>query len=957
MCYVSTANLDGESNLKRRAVPPVLQVAKLPPLHEIKVTVPAPSDDLYAFSAAMQVGGGQPTSLSVENLLLRGSILRNTPFVYGLVLYNGQDTKLARNMRNPPSKLGGIERMMNRVVVGLFSILAVVTAIFAFIAGHWQGEEGADQWYMGKDRLLSGSSAGFRSLGTYLILFHSFVPVSMFVTLEFARIIQGWFIGEDRKMRTKGVSVKSKSNNLNESLGYVEHIFSDKTGTLTENVMQYAACSTGGSVYDERRAPGCLASAIREGAEEVRNFVQAMAVSHDVIPEVDEEEGSVSVPEDGLRGMPDYQGESPDEVALVEAAFAAGIELQGRTADTLVVKESWAETASTYTILARLAFTSERKRMSIVLRCPDGLIRIFTKGADMVMLHLLSRSPAFVSLSRDTDSFSKEGLRTLVFGSRVVSENEYDQWKSCYAEATTAIEDRVEREAEVAAMIEKDLDFVGVSAVEDKLQENVADTVQFLREAGMRLWVLTGDKRETAENIGYSSKLIDSKMAIIHLQCESSAELHERLSQLLRECKDNSSSNAIPNAFLRRSQNGSRDNAQSNPRAHHRRRSSLASDKLIAALTLRSIDHDVELEMGMVIDGETLGFVKGQELEELFLEVADLCKTVICARVTPIQKAKVVKLVRTYDHSSTLAIGDGGNDVSMIQEAHIGVGIKGKEGSQAARAADYSMGEFQHLRRLLAVHGRFSYIRTAGIINLSFYKNIFFTTTQILFQFFCFASGTTFHNQWIVTAWNSMLTLAPPFLFGIFERDLEEDTVMRFPSVYSSNRNHRLFSMRTVLEFTIAYSIWHAAVVFFMTYFYFGRVEPIVFSNGHDAGFRLVGLAVSTMAVPIALSKFLLSSHLWTAAVLVGCGVSFGLLWALIPVFTSLAHEYALEGVLAKLFSSPTYHLLWPIVFATVFLPDFFVIMVRMNRKTNMVGHLQRWETLQSARVSKSPDN
>ncbi|CDF36210.1 unnamed protein product [Chondrus crispus] len=860
LCYVSTANLDGESNLKRRAVPPVLQVAKLPPLHEITVTVPAPSDDLYAFSAAMQVGGGQPTSLSVDNLLLRGSILRNTPYVYGLVLYNGQDTKLARNMRNPPSKLGGIERMMNRVVVGLFSILAV-------------------------DRLLSGSSVGFRSLGTYLILFHSFVPVSMFVTLEFARIIQGWFIGEDKKMRTKGVSVKSKSNNLNESLGYVEHIFSDKTGTLTENVMRYVACSAGGNVYDERRAPGCLASAIRDGAEEVRNFVLAMAVSHDVVPEVDEAEGSVSVPDDGLRGMPDFQGESPDEVALVEAAFAAGIELQGRTADTLVVKESWAETASTYTILANLAFTSERKRMSTVLRCPDGLIRIFTKGADMVMLDLLSRSPAFVSLSRDTDSFSKEGLRTLVFGSRVISENEYEQWKSYYAEATTAIEDRVEREAEVAAMIEKDLDFVGVSAVEDKLQENVADTVQFLREAGMRFWVLTGDKRETAENIGYSSN---------------------------------------------------RDNAQSNPRAHHRRRSSLASGNLIAALTLRSIDHGVEFEMGMVIDGETLGFIEGQELEELFLEVADLCKTVICARVTPIQKAKVVKLVRTYDHSSTLAIGDGGNDVSMIQEAHIGVGIKGKEGSQAARAADYSMGEFQHLRRLLAVHGRFSYIRTAGIINLSFYKNIFFTTTQIMFQFFCFASGTTFHNQWIVTAWNSMLTLAPPFLFGIFERDLEEDTVMRFPSVYSSNRNHRLFSMRTVLEFTIAYSIWHATVVFFMTYFYFGRVEPIVFSNGHDAGFRLVGLAVSTMAVPIALSKFLLSSHLWTAAVLIGCGVSFGLLWALIPVFTSLAHEYALEGVLAKLFSSPTYHLLWPIVFATVFLPDFFVIMIRMNRKANM---------------------
>lgn len=953
LCYVSTANLDGESNLKRRPVPPSLQLSKLPPLHEIQVTAPPPSDDLYSFSAAIRINASEPASLSADNLLLRGSILRNTPYVYGLVLYNGHDTKLAKNMRDPPSKLGGIERMMNRVVVGLFSILTVITGLFAFVAGHWQGDDGAGQWYMGEDRLLSGSTVGFRSLGTYLILFHTFVPVSLFVTLEFVRIIQGWFIGVDRKMRTKGVSVKSKSNNLNESLGYVEHIFSDKTGTLTENVMRFVACSAGGSVYDERKAPGCLASAVDAGLNAVRNLIESMAVSHDVVPGADDDGESGSVHADGHASKPDFQGESPDEVELVEAAFAAGVELRERTSDTIILKESWANHPSTYMILAKLAFTSERKRMSMVLRCPDGLIRIFTKGADTVMLNLLVRSPAFVSLSQDTDSFSKEGLRTLVFGSRVVPEQEYKHWKTFFAKATTAIEDREEKEAQAAAMIEMDLEFVGVTAVEDKLQENVPETVKFLRDAGMRLWVLTGDKRETAENIGYSSHLLDSNMAVIHIQCESPEELQERLSQILSESRDDSANTPIRNALLRSSRDGHGDSRLSSPPPDHRRRSSIASENIIAALTLRSIDRGVELDMSMIIDGATLAFVQGQELEEMFLDVASLCKTVICARVTPIQKALVVKLVRKYDHSSTLAIGDGGNDVSMIQEAHIGIGIKGKEGSQASRAADYSMGEFQHLRRLLAVHGRFSYIRTAGVINLSFYKNIFFSSTQILFQFFCFASGTTLHNQWIVTGWNSILTLIPPFLYGIFERDLEEDTVIQFPSVYSSNHNHRLFSMRTVLEFTIAYSVWHATVVFFLTYFYFGRVEPVVFTNGHDAGFYLVGLAVSTMAVPIALSKFLLSSHLWTAAVLIGSGVSFALLWALIPICTHLAHEYALEGVLSKLFSSPTYHLLWPIVFVAVFLPDFLVIMLRMSRKTNMVGQLQRWETLKTSRNSK----
>lgn len=953
LCYVSTANLDGESNLKRRTIPDALPKGKLPSMSDLVFTAPAPTDDLYSFSAVLQRQGEEPTPLSVDNLLLRGSILRNTAYVYGLVSYNGHDTKLARNMRNPPSKLGGIERMMNRVVVGLFSILAAITVVFALIAGYWQGDEGSDQWFMGEDRLLSGSEVGFRSLGTFLILFHTFVPVSLFVTLEFVRIIQGLFIGADVKMRTRGIPVKCKSNNLNESLGYVEHIFSDKTGTLTENEMRFVACSAGGIVYDERKSPGSLASAVSNGSESVRNLVQAMALAHDVVPGVPDEIDDTGVVVRDQTHQ-DFQGESPDEVALVEAAYVAGAELHARTSTTLVVQESWLTTMSTYRLLAKLDFTSERKRMSTVLRCPDGLIRVFTKGADVVMLNLLVRSNTFVDMSRDTDAFSKEGLRTLVFGVRVIPEDEYQRWKALYADATTAMENRREREAEVAAMIENDLEFLGVTAVEDKLQDNVPYTVKFLRDAGMRLWVLTGDKRETAENIGYSSHLLDNNMAVYHIQCESSMELKDRLSKIQLECQAGTPQNGVF-GHLRSSNRRSRDgDGPPSPRGHHRRHSSIASENIIAAITLRSIEHGEELEMGMIIDGASLSFIEGQELEELFMDVAASCKTVICARVTPIQKAMVVKLVRKHDHSSTLAIGDGGNDVSMIQEAHIGIGIKGKEGSQAARAADYAMGEFQHLRRLLAVHGRFAYIRTAGVINLSFYKNIFFSSTQILFQFFCFASGTTLHNQWIVTAWNSILTLIPPFLYGIFERDLEENTVLRFPSVYSSNRNHRLFSMRTVLEFTIAYSVWHATVLFFMTYFFFGRVQAIAFSNGHDAGFYLTGFAVSTMAVPIALSKFLLSSHLWTAAVLIGAGLSFAFLWALIPVFVNLAHEDALDGVLSKLFSSPTYHLLWPIVFVVVFIPDFLVIMLRMSRKSNLVGQLQRLEVKESSRGSKN---
>lgn len=927
-CYVSTANLDGESNLKRKLVPNKLQGRNELKVEGVEIVVPPPTDELYVFEGVLRGDGDREEPLGSDSLLLRGCILRNTEYIYGLVVYNGRDTKLARNMREPPSKLGGIERMMNRVVVGLFIILSVVTVIVAVLAGVWQGRRGKDQWYMGDFRNLSGLETGFRSLGTFLILFHTFVPVSLFVTLEFVRIIQGLFIEADVRMRSKGVGVTAKSNNLNESLGYVEHVFSDKTGTLTENVMEFVACSAGGRIYDERERKGAVRSAVINDENGMRELVRAMALAHDVVPFTTEqvedetyESGATSEKGSAVK----FQGESPDEVALVQAAFEGGMDLATRDLGEYLLREVDFPGLRAYKLLAKLEFTSDRKRMSTVLRCPDGRVRIFSKGADSVMSGLLESGAELSRLAEDTDRFSREGLRTLVYASRIVSEDEYERWASEFAEAAIAMSNRAEKVAKVAAAIEQRLEFLGVTAVEDKLQPNVPSTIKFLRDAGLRLWVLTGDKRETAENIGYSSQLLDWGMNVVHIDCKSLEELKGRFEKVLSD--------------------GGGDTAT---RPHRRSHSGVASDNIIASITLRSSQWGEIREMALIIDGKSLSLVAGEELEQLFLEVAGMCKTVICARVTPLQKATIVKLIRKYEHSHTLAIGDGGNDVSMIQEAHIGVGIKGKEGTQAARAADYSMAEFQHLRRLIACHGRFSYIRTAGVINLSFYKNLFFSLTQIYFQFFCFASGTTLHDQWIVTAWNSILTLLPPFLYGLFERDLEESTVLRFPSVYQSNRNNRLFSMRTVLEYIIAYSLWHGSVLFFMTFFYFGRVYPIVFPSGHDAGFYLTGLAVSTIAVPVALSKFLLSSHLWAWPVLVGSGVSFALLWALIPVFVNLAHEVELEGVLPKLFSSPTYHLLWPIVFVCAFIPDFLVIMLRMNRKSNVVGQLQRFESMQS---------
>lgn len=963
-CFVSTANLDGESNLKRRR--PTLNSINLFDPFDAALDVAPPTPSLYQFQgkiyhsakpahvshelepdlADVSVGADDnhfTAPLDERNLLLRGSVLRNTPYVHAAAVYTGRDTKLALNMRPAASKLGGVERTMNRVVIALFIALLVITAITSTLAGVWQASRGKDQWYMGDNSDLSATTVGLRSIGTFIILYHTFVPVSLFVTLEFVRLVQGFFISWDTCMWSDevGQGADVRANNLNETLGYIDHIFSDKTGTLTQNVMRFIAYATpDGAIRnalnhkpdvkattgvadadpDVDTDPETLTSTERKpgrggsySSDATCKLATAMAIAHDVVPAHAHNNGEMA-----------YEGESVDEVALVNGAVGLGATLQSRSDSHEEGSGNSNETSSTFITVrtgsqesrfrvdAMLEFNSDRKRMSVVARSDDGTARIICKGADTTMLPRLVREDERDLARRVADELSSQGLRTLIYAERVLSKSEFRQWIAEFRKASSALHDRDTLKAAAAAKIEKDFELIGVTGVEDKLQDDVPQAIEFLRQARVRVWMLTGDKVETAENIGHSTNLLNHGMHVTIAKCETESELGILLQDLIK------------------AQGGTSDDWD-------------ASVKDEKELSGKSMDFG---RYGLVIDGGTLGLVQGDRLEQLFVQAASGCGTVICARVTPLQKALVVKMVRQWSSEkiTSLAVGDGGNDVSMIQQADVGVGIKGREGLQAARSADYAIVQFRHLIRLLAVHGRFSYVRTAGVINLSFYKNVMFSCTQFLFQFFCFATGTTVHDQWIVTMWNALLTLFPPFLYGIFERDLDIATVLRFPAVYASNRGGRaLFGFKSIVEFPIIYGIWHALVFFWLTYWLFGETKRIAHVDGRDSGFYLVGLALSVMSVSAALFRFFLTSALCTWPVLVGLIGSFGLLWVLIVLFPIVFHELPLEGVLSRLMSSAGFHLLWPVAFTAAFLPDFAVKVFRAVRGS-LVHRLRMYE-------------
>ncbi|CDF37994.1 unnamed protein product [Chondrus crispus] len=568
----------------------------------------SPSTALHEFEASIELSGEGPVPLGPSSLLLRGIILRNTEYIYGIAVYTGFDTKVALNMRNPPSKMSSVERKLNWVVLMLFIALATLVITGAIVAGVLQDRDGAGQWYMGENALKSGGKVTSQSLGTFLILFSTFIPVSLFVTFEFIRVLQALFMSADFRMRTGRQKVLARATNLNEMLGEVEHVLSDKTGTLTENIMRYIACSAGAHVVpepkDETQSDNSSTDSGRKKSKKRTN--PALGDKTAVLDGNSSEEA-----------LPEYQGQSPDEVALVTSAREYGITLMTRTLDTLVIDRFG--TKETYTTLAELEFNSDCKRMGMILWCPDGKIKTFTKGADTIMLKLINKDANIELIQNHIDEFAKEGLRILVFAMKELEEKDFQTWFERFQEAQNSLEDREGKNSKISAELEEGLMYVATTAVEDKLQHKVPETIKFLREAGIKLWVLTGDKRETAENIGYSANLLDRNMEVVHIAGSSSAEVQRQLNDTLdRHVLD----------------------AQT-----PQRRTSFSA---IADLP----------QVGVIIDGASLHHAI-EDHSDVFMALSDHTKVAICCRLTPLQKALVVRLVREKRKAMILAIGDG----------------------------------------------------------------------------------------------------------------------------------------------------------------------------------------------------------------------------------------------------------------------------------------------------------
>ncbi|KAG0021960.1 hypothetical protein BGZ80_001337 [Entomortierella chlamydospora] len=955
LCYIETKNLDGETNLKIRRGLTATKGLKTPADIEraaCYVESEAPNANLYSYQGALKWiisdGADMPAgdrvvhnkteSITINEILLRGCVLRNTEHIIGMVLFTGTDTKIMLNSGETPSKRSRIEKDLNFHVVMNFIILFVLSlgsAIGNGIIFANKDNNSATYFEFGSD-----ASSPFMSC---LILYQNVVPISLYISIEIVKTMQAYFIHKDIDMYDERVNQPCvpKTWNISDDLGQIEYIFSDKTGTLTQNVMEFQKCTINGIDYgigetdatrgqkmsgdgefepmefesddaykakleDERIAMKAamdklfinkfyndkttfidsdlfvdMADPASKHAKAIMNFWTAVAVCHTVIAERDSDN----------EFKIEYKAQSPDEAALVATARDVGFVFLEKTGPTMHL-EIMGQPRD-YKVLNILEFNSNRKRMSIILRPPEGGIVLVCKGADSVIYERLDNADEQSKLREDTlldlERFANEGLRTLCLAYRKISEEEYKEWVVEYEEACNTIHNRDENIENACEGIEHSLILLGGTAIEDRLQVGVPECIALLSRAGIKLWVLTGDKTETAINIGFACNLLQRDMILIIIQAQDKDDTREQLMKALEK-------------FWGRE-------AEKDP-------------------NLIGKTH------ALIIDGETLKYGLSQSLNGLLLDVSKRCKSVICCRVSPLQKAKVVSMVKRGLDVMTLSIGDGANDVSMIQEANIGVGIAGEEGRQAVMASDFAIAQFRFLSKLLLVHGRWSYIRISEMILTFFYKCIVWTLTIFWYQLFSSFTAEILFDYTFVILYNLAFTSLPIMFMGVFDQDVDAKTSMQFPALYLRGIKQKQFT-RAKFWLYVLDALYQSVICFFVPWY----LSNTIFHNGHSTNDMMaLGTTIQACSIVVANLYVGLNMFHWTKmifAVIFGSTILFFLYtWVYSNIFIVSSSFYGMDQVV---FTSGNFWLALPLCIVLTMLPHFVYKFARQYLKPNDV--------------------
>ncbi|KAF7683962.1 putative phospholipid-transporting ATPase IIB [Astathelohania contejeani] len=763
--FIRTDQLDGETDWKLRQAVPMTHTLESLTESTIIIHADKPHKDIYSFIGKMEVtnalGKTEMVSLSLENMLWMNTILA-TGTIYGGVIYTGKDTRAVMNTAKPVNKLGLIDRELNRYSIILSSAAILLSMIFTVLRG-----------------------ISYNSVTTcirFIVIFSAIIPISLKVSIDTARYFYTKDIEKDKNISGSIV----RNSNIPEELGRISYLLSDKTGTLTKNEMEMKKVHLGSmcytqelngevsellekvlkekndnkisenindniinenindSILSETHLGGSLFSRGKKDiASRIFDLLEALVICHNVTPV--HEEGTVT-----------YQASSPDEIAMVRWTEKIGFMLHDRSREYICIKDLLGNEHK-YLILHTFPFTSEKKRMGIIVKSPNGEIILFVKGADVVMKEMVKVNDW---LDEEADNMAREGLRTLIVAKRILDEEEYNNFDEELKKAKLCFTGRGEEIDRVVSTIEKELTTLGLTGVEDKLQDDVKVTLENLRNAGVKIWMLTGDKIETAISISISSRLFSKQNSFaIIMGLKAREEAWEMLNEVEKRKDD-----------------------------------------------------------CIVIDGVSIQIMIDNFLSE-FMRVASKMDAVVCCRCSPTQKAIIARGLRSYTKKSVCCIGDGGNDVSMIIESDVGIGIVGKEGNQASLAADFSITQFSHIYELLIWHGRNCYKGTSKLTNFIVQRGITISVIQAIFSSLFYFAPIAVYRGFLLMGYATVFTMFPSLAI-IFSRDISRDIAFKFPELYKELVKTHYLSLKNLLTYTLL-SFYQGSIIMLLSFFSF----------------------------------------------------------------------------------------------------------------------------------------
>ena len=789
--FIRTDQLDGETDWKLRKAPGLSQQ-----MSEIQffstesyVECEPPSKLIYNFQGVIQSKCDDDIKrepLNLENTMWASTVVASMK-VIGIVIYTGKETRARMNSSTPKMKIGILDEELNRANMYLFGIMFILAFILA-------SAKGFDLKFI-------------FTFVKYIILFCAIIPISLRVNLDVSKTYFSYVINRDDSIP----ETIARNSTIPEELGRISYVFSDKTGTLTKNEMVFKKIAMETEQFGEesfsdlnsllleecqkfdaplldvinteKKAEESLSNSIsetgsmnesfsgekkkrkrrRQRNKIIRDTITSMVLCNNVTPVIDEEDPTNVT----------YQASSPDEVALVKFAETLKMRLIGRTDKEIKIKDS-ADNIEEFEVLANFPFSSDTKRMGIILKNKKhGHIIYYLKGAENVMMKFV-KNEYIGYIAENAENLATKGLRTLVLTQKIISQEDFDDWNKGYKEALESMENRQEKIREAISKLENNMDFLCVTGVEDLLQDEVANTIDNLRNAGMKLWMLTGDKVETATCISISAGIKAKNHKIFTIRYdefdhESIPKDVSKLKELFQEYKKK---------------------------------------------------FDIEPHI-FIIDGDTLDLAL-KKCEEEFFKTVMIAPSVVCCRCSPTQKRIIVKTIKKYTNARTAAVGDGGNDVAMIQEADVGIGIVGKEGLQASLAADYSIKEFKSLSVLLLWWGRIAYKNTSTMANFIIHRGLIISFNQFIFSTVFYFNPVAIYSGFLSFGYSTIFTSLPS-ISVLLDQDVAKNNVLKFPTLYKILLKGRELNFKSFL-FWLFKSIFQSCIIMFSSFYIFSEI-------------------------------------------------------------------------------------------------------------------------------------